>query len=146
MGGICTSSHSSGVAWSPGMDPFSLLRETIWWSSLMSDITAMESNGEESYVRRLTSCAFSSVDLWKRLRAGKKDGAAGIRTQGPWLSVPMLCHRATTPTSNHPSILPLCMWPALGMVLIVRRGCCVGKWWSSLMSDITAMESDGEES
>ena len=29
----------------------------------MSDITAMESDGEESLVRRLTDCTFTSVDL-----------------------------------------------------------------------------------
>ena len=44
-----------------------------------------------------------SVDLWNGERAGKKGGAAGNRTQGLWLSVPVLCHWATTPTSNHAS-------------------------------------------
>ena len=42
----------------------------------------------------------------------------------------------------HPASICLDAGPALGM-LIVWSGCCVGKWWSSLMSDITAVESDG---
>ena len=49
-----------------------------------------------------------SVDLWNGERAGKKGGGARSRTQGLWLSVPVLCHWATAPTSNHLSFLPLC--------------------------------------
>ena len=49
-----------------------------------------------------------SVDLWNGERAGKKGGGARSQTQGLWLSVPVLYHWATAPTSNHLSFLPLC--------------------------------------
>ena len=39
--------------------------------------------------------------------AWKEGGAARNRTQDLWLTVPVLCHWATTPTSNHPSFMPL---------------------------------------
>ena len=40
-------------------------------------------------------------------RARKKGGAAGSWTLGLWLTLPVLCHWAMTPTNSHPSSLPV---------------------------------------
>ena len=71
-----------------------------------------------------------SVDLSKWLRPGKKGGATGIQTHDLWLSMPVLCRWATTPTGNHPQFCPHvrdCSWCGVGYA----KGCCVGEWWSS---------------
>ena len=43
----------------------------------------------------------------KRQGLERKGGAAGNRTQGLWLKLPVLCHWATTPNGNHLPFMPL---------------------------------------
>ena len=89
-----------------------------WWSSLMSDI--YHSNGVRWWgiLRRLTSCAFTSVDLWKRLRAGKKGVAVpGLEPR----AFGFLCQCSATELWLPPATTPqschyVYMWSALGMV------------------------------
>ena len=85
---------------------------------------------------KTVSCGITSVDLWDWVRARRKGGDIEFQAQDLQLSVPVLCCWATTTIPQSAPMYVTSSWCGVGYA----RGCCVGNWWSRLMSNIREIE------
>ena len=77
-------------------------KHVIWNYALAVSCRVNTSSGNKRL--RCRWCHYHSM-IWKE--SEKAGEAANSPIQGLWLTMPVFCHKATAPTSKHPSILSL---------------------------------------